>query len=191
MGVDAESLAMLKEQHKCPYFHILVIGRANAGKTTILEKVCGVAEGTQPIIYDEHGVELKANIAPKLQSKPEPSHGPNIKARFKLPIKQLFNRKSSSVTHSIDTINRGELHGKTYGFPSIDMQPIQRGIHDIQHQITYPGSNFIFHDSKGFEAGASEEMEIVWKFIKRRSVAAELRDQLHAIWYLCFPSLYH
>ena len=89
---------MLQERHKCPYFRILVIGRANAGKTTILEKVCGVAEGTQPIIYDEHAVELKANITPKLESKPESSHGP--KTRFKLPIKQLFNRKSSpSVTH--------------------------------------------------------------------------------------------
>jgi GTPase SAR1 family protein len=45
-----------KELYKCPHFRILVIGRANAGKTTILEKVCGVAKGTQPIIiYDENG----------------------------------------------------------------------------------------------------------------------------------------
>ena len=60
----------------------------------------------------------------------------------------------------------------------------QRGIHDIEHQITYPGSNFIFHDSQGFEAGASREMEIVWKFIEKRSTAIELKDQLHVIWYL-------
>ena len=47
---------MLREQYRCPYFRILVIGRANAGKTTILEKVCGVAKGTQPIIiYDKKG----------------------------------------------------------------------------------------------------------------------------------------
>ena len=39
-----------------PPFSSLVIGRANAGKTTILEKVCGVAKGTQPIIiYDKEG----------------------------------------------------------------------------------------------------------------------------------------
>ncbi len=45
-----------KELYKCPHFRILIIGRANAGKTTILEKVCGVAKGTQPIIiYDENG----------------------------------------------------------------------------------------------------------------------------------------
>lgn len=46
---------VLKEQYKCPHFRILVIGRANAGKTTILEKVCGVQSGTEPIIYDQNG----------------------------------------------------------------------------------------------------------------------------------------
>jgi len=54
-----------------------------------------------------------------------------------------------------------------------------------RNKITYPESNFIFHDSQGFEAGASGEMEIVWNFIQKRSAALELKDQLHAIWYLC------
>ena len=62
----------------------------------------------------------------------------------------------------------------------------QRGIHDIEHQITYPGSDFIFHDSEGFEAGASKEMEMVWKFIEKRSTAIEVKDQLHAIWYFMY-----
>ncbi|KAF8343337.1 hypothetical protein F5887DRAFT_1062250 [Amanita rubescens] len=105
---------MLKERYRCPWFRILIIGRANAGKTTILEKICGVKHGTKPIIYD------------------------------------------------------------------------QNGIHDIEHQITYQGSNFIFHDSQGFESGASEELEHVWNFIDKRSAGAELKDQLHAIWY-CIP----
>ena len=49
----AEVVTQRREQYKCPHFRILVMGRANAGKTTILEKVCGVARGTQPIIiYD-------------------------------------------------------------------------------------------------------------------------------------------
>jgi ABC-type uncharacterized transport system ATPase subunit len=51
-----EDITMLREQYRCPHFHILVIGRANAGKTTILEKVCGVAKGTKPIIiHDKKG----------------------------------------------------------------------------------------------------------------------------------------
>ncbi|KAF8701246.1 hypothetical protein AX14_000509 [Amanita brunnescens Koide BX004] len=159
--VDAESIEMLKKRHKCPHFRILVIGRANAGKTTILEKVCGVARGTQPIIYDKRGIKLKV---PKPEPNPEPSqkHG-----KFKLSIKQLLNRKSVPST--------------------TDLTPsVERGIHDIEHQITYPGSNFIFHDSQGFEAGASKELDIVWKFIEKCSIAVEMKDQLHAIWY-CIP----
>ena len=46
---------MLKKRYNCPYFRILIIGRANAGKTTILEKVCGVQQGTKPIIHDKDG----------------------------------------------------------------------------------------------------------------------------------------
>ena len=64
-------------------------------------------------------------------------------------------------------------------------------MHDIEHQITYPGSNFIFHDSRGFEVGATEEMNIVMKFIEERAAETKLKDQLHAIWYLCSSSLHY
>ena len=57
-------------------------------------------------------------------------------------------------------------------------------MHDIENQITYPGSNFIFHDSMGFESGGALELETAWEFIKQRSSEAKLKDQLHAIWYL-------
>ena len=65
----------------------------------------------------------------------------------------------------------------------------QRGMHDIEHQITYEGSNFIFHDSQGFESGAKEEIEVVWSFIQKLSATAKLEDQLHAIWYAGICSL--
>jgi len=56
---NPEDIAKLRELYKCPHFRILVIGRANAGKTTILEKVCGVSKGTEPIIIlDKEGDEL-------------------------------------------------------------------------------------------------------------------------------------
>ena len=62
-GADIKDIAMRREQFRCPHFRILVIGRANAGKTTILEKVCGVAKGTKPIVvYDE---ESKFDIKTK------------------------------------------------------------------------------------------------------------------------------
>jgi hypothetical protein len=53
-GADVEDIVVRRERFRCPYFRILVTGRANAGKTTIIEKVCGVAKGTKPIIvYDK------------------------------------------------------------------------------------------------------------------------------------------
>ena len=38
-------------QEKYTHFRILVIGRANAGKTTLLQRVCNTAE--DPCIYDD------------------------------------------------------------------------------------------------------------------------------------------
>ena len=53
--IDETHVQMLREHYLCPHFRILVIGRANAGKTTILEKVCGVEKGTKSIIYGKDG----------------------------------------------------------------------------------------------------------------------------------------
>jgi len=49
------NIVVLRERYRCAHFRVLVIGRANAGKTTILEKVCGVDKETEPIIYDKNG----------------------------------------------------------------------------------------------------------------------------------------
>ena len=38
-------------RQKYTHFRILVIGRANAGKTTLLKRVCNTTE--EPCIYDE------------------------------------------------------------------------------------------------------------------------------------------
>ena len=79
--IDTAPVTMLQERYRCPHFRILVIGRANAGKTTILEKVCGVAHGTKPIIYNQNGVKLNAmwrklhsNLGQLLGRKPASSH---------------------------------------------------------------------------------------------------------------------
>ena len=63
--LNVKEVGARRERYKCSHFHILVMGRANAGKTTILEKVCGVAKGTEPIIiYDESGQSCYS-ITPK------------------------------------------------------------------------------------------------------------------------------
>ena len=57
-AVHVEDITMLRIQYRCPRFRILVIGRANAGKTTILEKVCGVEKGTKPVVIHDKKGEL-------------------------------------------------------------------------------------------------------------------------------------
>ena len=48
---------------ECPQFRILVIGKANAGKTTILRKVCNAKQDAKPIIYDAEGKRVRWNLA--------------------------------------------------------------------------------------------------------------------------------
>ncbi|KAF5344667.1 hypothetical protein D9758_016408 [Tetrapyrgos nigripes] len=102
-------------------FRILVIGRANAGKTTLLNRVCNTTE--EPCIYDEQARNLLE--------------------------------------------------------PTAD-----RGIHDINQSFSFSSNpQFIFHDSPGFEKGGVKELEDVQQFIKNRAEAANVEDQLHAIWF--------
>jgi len=65
----------------------------------------------------------------------------------------------------------------------------QRGEHNIEYQLTFSGSNFIFHDSRGIEAGSEDELKIVEEFIQKREQLVDLKDQLHVIWYSFFGLL--
>jgi GTPase SAR1 family protein len=51
---------------KCPQFRILIIGKANAGKTTILRKVCNAKPDAKPIIYDVEGKEVRQEVPTKV-----------------------------------------------------------------------------------------------------------------------------
>ncbi|KIJ39339.1 hypothetical protein M422DRAFT_85754, partial [Sphaerobolus stellatus SS14] len=96
-------------------FRVLILGRANAGKTTILERIAG------------------ASIATFVDCSP--------------------------VHH------------------------LQRGLHNVKDEIWFPSSpGFVFHDSRGFEAGSSEELNGAWQSVKDSSAATSLGEQLHAIW---------
>ncbi|KAG1720622.1 uncharacterized protein EDB91DRAFT_1088755 [Suillus paluster] len=106
-----------KIRQKCERFRILVIGRANAGKTTILKRVCDTQEN--PEIYDSSGEK--------------------------------------------------------------------RGEHDIENEMVFRSNpGFIFHDSRGFEAGGQSEFDKVKAFIASRSEIRGLKDRIHIIWY-CIP----
>jgi len=63
----------------------------------------------------------------------------------------------------------------------------QRGEHDIENQMIFEGNpGFIFHDSRGFEAGGARELKLVQQFIEQRSKARNVNKQLHAIWCVSF-----
>ncbi|KAF7360919.1 GTP-binding protein [Mycena sanguinolenta] len=110
-------------------FRVLILGRANAGKTTILERLTGAT-------MDQAEVWRDGEILP----------GQTVKGQ------------------------------------------IDRGLHNINDEICFrsrPG--FVFHDSRGVEAGSAVELSTVQQFLDERSSAAtDLRTQLHVIW-MCLP----
>jgi hypothetical protein len=62
---------------------------------------------------------------------------------------------------------------------------LQRGIHNIDDELVFTNDKgYIFHDSRGFEAGGKEELNIVQDFVRRRSGEKLLEDRLHAIWFV-------
>ncbi|KAI0276607.1 hypothetical protein BGY98DRAFT_919155, partial [Russula aff. rugulosa BPL654] len=103
------------------------IGRRNAGKTTILEKMTGSEEGAKPEIRDKEG---------RLVAPPTPL--------TQLPAWNEHDRLRDNIPE----------------------QP-----------------RFVFHDSRGIEAGAESDChEYIQKFIDDRAQQTRTRDQLHAIW---------
>ncbi|KDQ53754.1 hypothetical protein JAAARDRAFT_698429 [Jaapia argillacea MUCL 33604] len=118
--MDADDIRWRYEQ-----FRVLVMGRANAGKTTILQRVCNTTD--QPEIYNTEGEEIGLSAV-----------APNE----------------------------------------------ERGIHDIENEMRFAANpRYVFHDSRGFECGSTEEFKIVQDFIKQRGRDTAPRRQLHAIWY--------
>ena len=62
---------------------------------------------------------------------------------------------------------------------------MQRGEHDINDELIFTNHDgYIFHDSRGFEAGSEDELKTVQNFVKRKSKERRLEDRLHAIWFV-------
>jgi septin family protein len=68
---DPAIVELLKKRYECPNFRILVVGRANAGKTTILEKVCGVQHGTTPIIREAPAPKSTKSLLHRILNRPK------------------------------------------------------------------------------------------------------------------------
>jgi hypothetical protein len=60
---------------------------------------------------------------------------------------------------------------------------LQRGLHDIENEMVFRSNpGFVFHDSRGFEAGGNFEFDKMKEFIAGRSKETNLKDRIHAIW---------
>ena len=56
---------------------------------------------------------------------------------------------------------------------------------DIDKELESSQNNrLILHDSQGFEPGEGDNYDAVKDFIKKRKNEPDIRNQLHAIWYM-------
>ena len=63
-------------RRECPQFRILIIGKANAGKTTILRKVCNAKPDAKPVIFDSEGKKVRQQVSlENLQATPKTNLG--------------------------------------------------------------------------------------------------------------------
>jgi hypothetical protein len=64
---------------------------------------------------------------------------------------------------------------------------LQRGEHNIEDELVFANHRgYVFHDSRGFEAGSEDELNIVQDFVRRNMSEKRLKDRLHAIWFVHF-----
>jgi hypothetical protein len=64
---------------------------------------------------------------------------------------------------------------------------LQRGQHNIEDELVFPSHpGYVFHDSRGFEAGGEDEVKAVQDFVRRKSQEKRLKHRLHAIWFVLF-----
>ena len=63
------------------------------------------------------------------------------------------------------------------------LKVLQRGEHDIENEMIFESNMaFVFHDSCGFEAGRTSELDNVKDFLQKHSANKDLKDHLHVIW---------
>ena len=58
-------------------------------------------------------------------------------------------------------------------------------MHTIEDELVFTKhEGYVFHDSRGFECGSQDEVDIVQDFVRRKSREKRLKDRLHAIWFV-------
>ena len=156
--VFPHTVSPMQSRHRIPeiQFRVLIIGRANAGKTSILQRVCETTES--PIIYQD-------------KEQVRTSGQPFFVCKSDLTFDKVKLDPSIDVSDDRTSLR-------------LFLNMVQRGKHNINDEIVFsnhPG--YIFHDSRGIESGSTEELGILQEFIRRKCEKKRLRDRLHTIWF--------
>ena len=141
-------------------FRILVIGRSNAGKTTLLQRVCNTTE--VPEIFNAQGERVKYSVTCN------PSNYLCVAIhRLTSRLYRVHWRCVKCLVGGINYINF-----------------VQRGNHSIEDELIFQSDlRFIFHDSRGFETGSVNELNLMKAFVADRAVTMKLENRIHAIWW--------
>lgn len=95
-----------------------------------------------------------------------------IRRAFKIDeVVELMNQVAP--THADTRLSSQHVSEHTRGEADIDKEFIAR-----------ENNKFVVHDSSGFESGDTNGVSIVKDFIARRSQMSDLKDKVHAIWYV-------
>ena len=89
----------------CDRFRVLIIGRRNAGKTTILEKMTGSEEGAKPEIRDKEG---RLVVRPSLISSNIESQADGYRTTQHLSRQGWRSVESTGTSHPINTTSSVE-----------------------------------------------------------------------------------
>ncbi|KAI6141671.1 hypothetical protein BKA82DRAFT_1006529 [Pisolithus tinctorius] len=117
-----------KQVDRIPRFRILVMGKANAGKTTILQRVCNTTD--EPEIFDGNGEKVDArmvqgslkrgyhNIEDELVFKSNPHFVFHDSCGFEAGSEAEFDKMKKFVTdHAKDTKLERRIHAIWYCIP--------------------------------------------------------------------------
>ncbi len=142
-------------------FRVLIIGRANSGKTTILKKVCDTTES--PTIYRDSDYRREEVRHSGLVVLPVSSYATQVTLDPSMEVSDKRCRRLSLLTLN------------------------QPGEHDIDDELVFSNhTGYVFHDSRGIESGSTEEVDILREFIGRKANAKQLLARLHVIWFGLF-----
>ncbi|KZS96486.1 hypothetical protein SISNIDRAFT_483043 [Sistotremastrum niveocremeum HHB9708] len=80
-------------------------------------------------------------------------------------------------------VGKSTLVSEVFDFEADNADTATPGEHDINKEITSGrNASLVLHDSRGLEAGSSDNLESIRKFIQDRRKGS-LAEQVHAIWY--------